>query len=102
MEHDAARVSSSISSHLPGKEKEVKTEGKLLASEAGAKVDNAIATVKDTTSKVDAKLEAYRNSAEMKIEEYKREAEKDLHNAVDTFDKTVEEKAAKAKSGLSS
>ncbi|KAK5017344.1 hypothetical protein LTR39_001597, partial [Cryomyces antarcticus] len=61
-----------------------------------------IATVKDTTSKVDAKLEAYRNSAEMKIEEYKREAEKDLHNAVDTFDKTVEEKAAKAKSGLSS
>ncbi|KAK4965196.1 hypothetical protein LTR66_012190 [Elasticomyces elasticus] len=94
-EHDLAKLGGS-------KEQEVKTEGKLYAKEAGAKLDDLVAQAKETTSKVDAKLEAYRNTAEKNIDQYSKEAKKDFNQAVDKFDKTVEEKAAQAKSGLSS
>lgn len=40
--------------------------------------------------------------AQAKAQEYKEKTGKELNKAVDTFDKTVEKKAAEAKSGLSS
>jgi len=39
---DAARLSSSAKNDLPGREKEAKTELKVLGSEAGAKFDSAV------------------------------------------------------------
>ena len=38
----------------------------------------------------------------MKARELSQKAGKDLNGAIDKFDKTVEDKAAKAKSGISS
>ena len=40
--------------------------------------------------------------AEAKLERYGKETAQDLRRRIDEADKTVEEKAAKAKSGLSS
>lgn len=40
--------------------------------------------------------------AEAKAKEYRDKTGKELNSAIDKFDKTVEEKAAKAKSGISS
>lgn len=42
---DAAKLSTSIRDQLPGREKEAKTEAKLLGQEAGAKVDYAVSTI---------------------------------------------------------
>ena len=41
---DLAKLSSKSKSELPGKEKEVKTEFKLHAEEAGQKIDNAVSS----------------------------------------------------------
>ncbi|KAL0261677.1 hypothetical protein SLS55_003107 [Diplodia seriata] len=100
-EHDASRLSSKIKSELPGREKEAKTSAKVLGEEAGQTVDRTIAEAKATTSKVDEKLEAYRAQADKKIGDVSAKTAKDLHSAVDKFDKTVEDKAAQSKSWLS-
>ncbi|KAL9085815.1 MAG: hypothetical protein Q9165_007447 [Trypethelium subeluteriae] len=101
-EHDAARVSSAIKRDLPGKEKEAKTEGKVLGAEAGAKFDQTIDSAKQEYNKVDSKLQTYRKDAGKKIDQYSKEAKESASSAVNSFDKTVEDKAAKAKSGLGS
>ena len=61
-----------------------------------------IGDAKATANKVDAKLEGYRTNAEKKLDEYRKEAGKDLTSAVDKFDKTVEQKAAQSKSWIGS
>jgi hypothetical protein len=120
---DAARLSSKVRGELPGKEKEAKTEAKVYAEQAGQKIDRAVSITwlshfafdyitnervfqiddaKTTTNKVDAKLEGYRANAEKKLDEYRKEAGKDLTSAVDKFDKTVEQKAAQSKSWIGS
>lgn len=120
---DAARLSSKVRGELPGKEKEAKTEAKVYAEQAGQKIDRAVSITwllhfafdyitdervfqiddaKATTNKVDAKLEGYRANAEKKLDEYRKEAGKDLTSAVDKFDKTVEQKAAQSKSWIGS
>jgi transcription initiation factor IIF auxiliary subunit len=60
-----------------------------------------VAQARDTTHKVDAKLEDYRASAEKKIDTYRKETGSKLTSAVDQFDKSVEKGAAKSKSWLS-
>ncbi|KAB2572197.1 hypothetical protein BFW01_g3187 [Lasiodiplodia theobromae] len=100
-EHDASRLSSKIKGDLPGKEKEAKTSAKVLGEEAGEAIDKTIAEAKATTSKIDEKLEAYRAQADKKIGEVSSQTAKELHSAVDKFDKTVEDKTAQSKSWLS-
>jgi len=41
---DAAKMSREVRDHMPGRDKEAKTEAKLLASEAGAKLDSTVST----------------------------------------------------------
>jgi hypothetical protein len=60
-----------------------------------------VAKAKETTSKIDSKLEGYRASAEQKIDSTRKEVGKDLTAAIDSFDKNVEKGAAKGKSWLS-
>jgi len=100
-EADAAQLSSKVRSELPGKEKEAKASAKLYAQEAGQKFDQAVDDAKAATNKVDAKLESYRANAEKKFDETRKETGKGLSNAVGTFDKTVEKKAAETKGWLS-
>jgi hypothetical protein len=49
---------------------------------------------------VDQKLEAYRANADKKIDEYTKDTKKSFNSAVNTFDKTVENKASETKSWL--
>jgi len=100
-EHDAAKLSNKARSDLPGYEKEAKTGIKLSAEEAGQKIDAALQQGKETTSKIDSKLESYRASAEQKIDGARKEIGKDLTAAVDSFDKNVEKGASKSKSWIS-
>lgn len=51
---------------------------------------------------MDRKVDGYRKEAEVRIDELKNTAAKDLNQAVDKFDKTVVEKTAEAKKGISS
>ncbi|KAK3179834.1 hypothetical protein K4F52_008751 [Lecanicillium sp. MT-2017a] len=88
-ESDVHKASANIKSHLPGSGKTEK-EMKGYGAEAGAKVDKA-------WNEADAKAKAARESAES----YAKDAKAEAFKAVDKFDKTVEEGAAKAKSGLS-
>ena len=39
---DASRLSSRVKSEMPGTEKEVKTEGKVLSEKAASKLDSAV------------------------------------------------------------
>ncbi|OAP58799.1 hypothetical protein AYL99_06096 [Fonsecaea erecta] len=91
LEADASKLSSQIKSEVPGKEKEAEKKGEAIAAQAGQKFDQASADAK-------AKL----SEAEAKAKEASQKAGSQINSAIDTFDKTVEEKAAKAKSGISS
>ena len=53
-------------------------------------------------SKVDSKLEAYRNQAERGLDQNLAEARKGANSAIDSFDRNVSEGASKAKSGINS
>lgn len=97
---DAARLSSNVKSHLPGAEKEVKTAANQYGAEAGKQLDKAVANARDQTHKVDAKLEGYRQDAEKKLDDVRRDSGAKLMGAVDKFDQKVEEGAAKSKSWL--
>jgi len=41
---DAAKMSSSVRDHLPGREKEAKTEAKLIGQQAGTQIDSAVSS----------------------------------------------------------
>jgi len=90
-EADASRLSSQVKNELPGRGKEAKKEGEALVNQASNKFDQASADAKSKLSE-----------AEAKARELSQKAGKDLNGAIDKFDKTVEDKAAKAKSGISS
>jgi len=104
-EYDASKAARKLKGNAPGTEGEAKNAIKVSAAEAGQKVDRAstrqFEDVKATTSKVDAKLEAYRQNAEKKIDEFSKEAKKDFNEAAAKFDKTVEKKAAETKGWFS-
>lgn len=45
---DAARLSTSVRDHLPGREKEIKTEAKVLGEQYGQKIDDAVSHLNQT------------------------------------------------------
>ncbi|KAK8198117.1 hypothetical protein IWZ00DRAFT_541351 [Phyllosticta capitalensis] len=77
------------------------TSAKSIGAEAGQKIDTAINDARTTANRVDKKLEAYRAQADKKVGDYSAQVKKDAHSAVEQFDKTVEDQAAKSKSWLS-
>ncbi|KAI6714321.1 hypothetical protein JHW43_003135 [Diplocarpon mali] len=82
-----ALTSAKIKSEIPGRTQEAQKEGEKWASQAGAKVDSAVATSKAELAKAEGKFDQYRKEAGAKI---------------DAADKKIENKAAEAKSGISS
>jgi len=86
-ESDIHSASAKVKSELPGRTKEAQKEGEKWASEAGAKVDSAV----DKSRAELAKAEAY--GKDLKADALKK---------IDQADRKVEQKAAEAKSGISS
>ncbi|OAA62960.1 hypothetical protein ISF_04836 [Cordyceps fumosorosea ARSEF 2679] len=91
-ESDLHKARANIKSAIPGTGSSPDAAGKLQSagSEAGAKLDKA-------WQQADRQVGQTRDNAES----YAKEAKAEALKAVDKFDKTVEDGAAKAKSGLS-
>ncbi|PVH76201.1 hypothetical protein DL98DRAFT_518092 [Cadophora sp. DSE1049] len=87
VEADLSRASAKIKSEVPGRTKEAQKEGEKWASEAGAKLDNAVEKSKAELAKAEGKFDQYRKETGAKI---------------DAADRKIENKAAEAKSGISS
>ncbi|KAK2625308.1 hypothetical protein QTJ16_005677 [Diplocarpon rosae] len=87
VEADLSRASAKVKSEIPGRSQEAQKEAEKWASQAGAKVDSAVATSKAELAKAEGKFDQYRKEAGAKI---------------DAADKKIENKAAEAKSGISS
>lgn len=118
---DVHKATASIKSHLPGTGSDPNAAKKLenIGSEAGAKLDKAVSSLSPRTpwlreageaasnerhrltpqqwNQADSQVAAARNNAQA----YAKDAKSEALKAVDKFDKTVEEGAAKAKSGIS-
>jgi len=90
-ESDLSRASAKVKSEIPGRSKEAKKEGEKWASEAGAKLDSATDKARAELAKAEGKLDAYR-----------KEASADAMKKIDEADRKIEQKAAQAKSGISS
>ncbi|CZT01730.1 uncharacterized protein RAG0_09209 [Rhynchosporium agropyri] len=91
MEADLSRASAKIKSEVPGRAKEAQKEGEKWASEAGQKLDNAVEKSKAELAK-----------AEGKFDQYRKEASAETMKKIDAADRKIENKAAEAKSGISS
>ena len=76
---------------VSGKGTEAQKHAEVLAADAGARLDNALKEAKQGVSKIDNKLESYRQEAEKTIEQKAHEAQVTGKNAVDAFDKNVTE-----------
>ncbi|ETN42397.1 uncharacterized protein HMPREF1541_01551 [Cyphellophora europaea CBS 101466] len=91
MEADASKASAKFKDEIPGRTKEAEKKAETLSQQASSQLDKAS---KDTKSAL--------SDAEARAKEYKEKTGKELNTAIDKFDKTVEDKAAQAKSGISS
>jgi Skp family chaperone for outer membrane proteins len=105
---DASKLSAKVKSEVPGKEKEAEKKGEELAQRAGASLDKAVGLSERRSESINADREqtadakaAYSDAAK-KAQEYEKKAAADANKAIDKFDKEVTEKAAQAKSGISS
>ncbi|ORY10812.1 hypothetical protein BCR34DRAFT_485075 [Clohesyomyces aquaticus] len=102
LEEDAARALRKAKGEMPGREGEASKYIELTKAQVEENYRQAAASAKDTTNKIDAKLDGYRRDAEKKIDQTRQETGKNLSNAVDKFDATVTDKAAKTQSWLGS
>ncbi|CAH0053006.1 unnamed protein product [Clonostachys solani] len=90
-ESDLHKASASVKARLPGSSPNTEKELKGYGAEAGAKIDDAIAEADKQAGRLKSNAEAYA-----------KEARSDALKAVDKFDNTVQDGAAKAKGGISS
>ncbi|KAB5525760.1 hypothetical protein GE09DRAFT_480488 [Coniochaeta sp. 2T2.1] len=90
-ESDAHKAAAKIKDVLPYSGVGAESRGKEVGKETGAKVDSAVANAEREYSKAKSNAEAY--AKEAKAETLKK---------IDDFDRKVENKAAEAKSGISS
>ncbi|OIW23651.1 hypothetical protein CONLIGDRAFT_137691 [Coniochaeta ligniaria NRRL 30616] len=90
-ESDAHRAAAKAKEVLPYSGVGAESEGKKVGQETGAKLDQAVANAEREYSKAKSNAEAY--AKEAKAETLKK---------IDDFDRKVENKAAEAKSGISS
>ncbi|KAL9107032.1 MAG: hypothetical protein Q9187_008481 [Circinaria calcarea] len=105
-QHDVAKV-------LPGSQKETQKQGEEWAAKAGVKLDSVVEEAKHNINEADAVISAKVSEAEAKaiqlknesiakLKEAKADTQKELHDTVATFDKTVERKTVEAKKGIAS
>ena len=118
---DSSKVTAKIKGELPGRGKEAEKRGEAFASQAGKTLDDTVIPpssqmrtsliLTDTSQVAEAKAKAaeaekaaeqYSKDGKAKFEKYSKEAKAELNATIDQFDKTVEQKTAEAKSGISS
>ena len=80
-----------MTSGVSGKGTEAQKHAEVLAADAGARLDNVLTDAKQGVSKIDNKLESYRQEAEKTLEQKAHEAQVKGKSAVDAFDKNVTE-----------
>ncbi|KAG5952965.1 hypothetical protein E4U53_007355 [Claviceps sorghi] len=90
-ESDVHRASAKVKGTMPGSKPGAEKDLKDLGAEAGAKID-----------KVWAEADKKAGTIKSQTEAYVKDAKSEAIRAVDKFDHTVEDGAAKAKSGISS
>ncbi|KAH7358938.1 hypothetical protein B0T11DRAFT_109990 [Plectosphaerella cucumerina] len=91
-ESDVHKASAEVKSHLPGsRDTNVQHNAADAAGRLGAKIDNIAA-------ETDKQLSIAKSNAEA----YAKEAKANAMQSVNEFDRKVEDKAAQAKSGVSS
>ncbi|KAG5923681.1 hypothetical protein E4U60_005967 [Claviceps pazoutovae] len=90
-ESDVHRASAKVKNAMPGSKPGLEKDLKDFGAETGAKIDKVWAEADKKAGTLKSETEAY-------VKDTKSEAIK----AVDKFDKTVEDGASKAKSGISS
>ncbi|CAF9937843.1 MAG: hypothetical protein HETSPECPRED_000678 [Heterodermia speciosa] len=93
--------------------KEAQKQGEEWAQKAGSKIDSTVDDARKQIHEADAVITQKAREAEKKVsnlahstiaqaQESAKETRKDANAAIQDFDKTVERKAAEAKSGISS
>lgn len=100
-ESDLHKARANIKSAIPGtggSSPDATRKLESLGSEAGAKIDKAGAKLDKAWQQADQRV----GQARDKTEAYVKDARAEALKAVDKFDKTVEDGASKAKSGISS
>jgi len=97
-ESDVHKASAEVKAKLPGSGPE---KGKGF-SDAGAKIDKAVQDADRKAGVAKSNAEAYYKDTKANAEAYAKKAEADARKGIDKFDKEVEDKAAKAKGGISS
>ncbi|MCJ1450774.1 hypothetical protein MMC28_001108 [Mycoblastus sanguinarius] len=112
VEHDAASAKASLKGEKVSGE-EAKKQGEEWAKVAGSKLDNTVEDVRSRVHQADktistkmgeaeTKFDKLKNDGSAQFDKTKKDTGKELNNAIDKFDKTVEKKTADAKSGISS
>ncbi|KAM5352543.1 hypothetical protein ACJ41O_005265 [Fusarium nematophilum] len=89
-ESDAHRAAAEVKNHLPGRSPDAESDLKGIGQQAGAKVDKTL-----------AEADRQASVAKSNAESYAKDAKAEALKAVDKFDQTVEDGAAKAKGGIS-
>ncbi|KAL9021556.1 MAG: hypothetical protein Q9185_001204 [Variospora sp. 1 TL-2023] len=93
--------------------KEAQKKAEVVAKEAGATLDRTVDTVREEVRQADRVITAKMHEAGSKLDQLKddgskkfdsayKDTSKELQQTADTFDKTVNQKTAEAKSGISS
>lgn len=89
-------------SEVERKAQEAKGIFSSWSSDASKKAEQARADAEKKASEVKSSLSQWGSDAEKRAEQARQETGVKLQGAVDKFDKTVEDAAAKTKSGISS
>lgn len=108
-ESDVHRASAKIKEHAPwdshnnspistSSSESAEKQGARVGKEVGGKIDSAVNALNRDLSKAKHETEAYAKQTEA----FARQTKADALRKIDEFDRTVEEKAAKSKSYLSS
>lgn len=71
-------------------------------NDAKAKLSEADAKAFAKMAEADKKIGQLKDEGVAKFDHVRKETEKELHQSIENFDKTVERKTAEAKSGISS
>ena len=74
----------------------------VQVNDAKAKLSEADAKAYAKMAEADKKIGQLKDEGIAKFDQVRKETEKEFHEKIDNFDKTVERKTAEAKSGISS
>lgn len=87
---DAAKLNNKMEQPVTPASTKYEKDAQVLKADAEAKGRQFSEQAKDATEKLEGRLSEYRHSAEKKLEEFQKDAPKELNKAVDSFDRNVQ------------